>query len=264
MKISIVQFEPVFKDKKINFDRIFNYSKDIISDIIVFPELALSGYYFLSRDEVSDMAESITGDFIKDLQELSSSQNKIIVLGFPEKEKNNLYNSAAIILPDKKKTSIYRKTHLFYKERFCFDYGNTGFFVIDYPEWDIKIGPMICYDWRFPEAARSLALQGADLIVCPSNLVTNSWQNALATRALENNVYVAVANRTGKEIRGEEELVFNGDSTIYNYNGDILCRAGKINDEIIETEIYPRETRKKSFNQFNDIFSDRMPEMYKL
>jgi predicted amidohydrolase len=264
MKVAVVQFEPALHDKINNFNRIKDYIKEIHADIIVFPELALSGYFFLSRDEVSKIAEPFTGSLIMELQDLSSSLHKILVIGFPEVAQLNLYNSAAILIPDKEKSRVYRKTHLFYKERFCFDYGNSGFFVIDYPEWDIKIGTMICYDWRFPEAARTLALQGADLLVCPSNLVTNAWKNAFATRALENNVYIAVSNRIGKEKRGDEELVFNGESTIYNYYGGVMCRAGKEGTRIMIAEILPSKAREKSFNQFNDIFSDRMPEMYKL
>ena len=219
MKIAVIQFEPVFKDKVKNLEKILSYINTIDAQLLIFPELCLTGYYFLNRQEVSEIAEQSSGKIIQEIQSLSSSLNKGIVFGFPEKDGEKQYNSCVVLLPDKEKSMIYRKTHLFYKERFCFDRGDTGFFVIDYPDWDVKIGPMICYDWRFPEASRTLALKGADLIVCPSNLVTNVWQNALSTRALENNVYIAVANRIGSESRNNETLTFNGDSAIYDYKG---------------------------------------------
>ena len=156
---------------------------------------------------------------------------------------------------------LYRKTHLFYKERFVFEEGNTGFPVIEYN--GLKLGTMICYDWRFPEAARTLALKGADLIVCPSNLVTGVWQNVMSSRALENKVYIAVSNKIGIESGENDMLTFNGESAIYSYDGSYLAKASKDKEEVITAEIYPAETRDKSFNEINDIFNDRRPEFYK-
>ncbi|TAL67675.1 MAG: carbon-nitrogen hydrolase [Bacteroidetes bacterium] len=264
MKIAVIQFEPIFNQKDKNLSKIHSYINNIDAQLLIFPELCLTGYYFLNREEVNEVAETSNSDFIMELQSLSSRINKGIVLGFPEKDYKKQYNSCCVILPDENKSRIYRKTHLFYKERFCFDPGDSGFFVIDYPEWDVNIGPMICYDWRFPESARTLALKGADLIVCPSNLVTNVWQSALSTRALENNVYIAVSNRIGSETRNGETLLFNGDSTIYDYKGNVLVKAGPDDEKVIKVDIEPKKTRLKSFNEFNDIFKDRRPDMYKI
>ena len=75
---------------------------------------------------------------------------------------------------------------------------------------------------------------------------------------------MAVANRTGSETRNDETLSFNGDSVIYDYQGNILIKAGAIAEEIIIAEIEPAKTRKKNFNEFNNIFSDRRPDMYEL
>ena len=121
---------------------------------------------------------------------------------------------------------------------------------------------MICYDWRFPEAARTLALRGADVIVCPSNLVTTVSHISMPSRALENKVYLAVANRTGAETRDDEELYFNGASAIYSYNGQQMAVADAQSDDTLIVDIDPVATRKKSFNAINDIFADRRPEMY--
>jgi predicted amidohydrolase len=121
---------------------------------------------------------------------------------------------------------------------------------------------MICYDWRFPEAARTLALQGADLIACPANLVTTLSGKVFPARAIENKVYVAVANRIGEECLGEETLLFRGESAIYDYVGERMAQASFGNEEILYAEIDPQSTRKKSFNSVNDIFKDRRPDMY--
>ncbi|MCP4689859.1 MAG: hypothetical protein GY859_17535, partial [Desulfobacterales bacterium] len=175
---------------------------------------------------------------------------------------DRLFNSCFVIRPGDGETRVYRKTHLFYKERLCFDAGDTGFFVVEDVERDVRVGPMICYDWRFPESARVLALLGADLIVCPSNLVTDAWRIVMPTRAIENKVYVAVANRAGVEKRGEEALRFKGASAVYGYNGNALRSAGPEDDEVLTAEIFPGKTRDKSFNPLNDVLRDRRPGHY--
>ena len=144
-----------------------------------------------------------------------------------------------------------------------FEPGDSSFFVIEDKQRDIRIGMMICYDWRFPEATRSLALAGADLIICPSNLVTNIWHKVMPARAIENKIYLAVANRIGREKRGDEQLFFNGESAVYAFNGDMLCKAGVEDIRIITATIDPSKTRDKSFNEINDIFTDRRPDMYR-
>lgn len=262
MKLSVIQFCPEFEEKAKNISRINEFIKNINSDILVFPELATTGYFFLNKNETSKFAEEADGEFVNHISSLASKYNKIICSGFIEEAGDKIFNSAAVVFPDCKLNRVYRKTHLFYKERFCFDEGDSGYFVIDYKDMDIKIGTMICYDWRFPEASRTLGIKGADIILCPSNLVTDVWHLAMPARALENKVYLAVSNRTGTEIRGSEELLFKGLSAIYSYNGKPLATAGKEDEIVITAEIYPEKTRDKSFNEFNDIFKDRRPEMY--
>lgn len=268
MKLSILQFSPVLADKQTNFETISRLLEQTTADIIVLPELCTTGYFFLSQEEIAPLAEYPDGEFASLLREYSRKKNAIIVAGFAEKDHHTVYNSSILISPTSDKSIIYRKTHLFYRERFVFSEGDTGFFVTEIPEFDLRLGMMICYDWRFPEAARSLGLLGADIIACPSNLVTDVWHLAMPVRALENKVYVATANRTGSEVREiegvPEELVFKGRSAIYGYNGQSLCEASDTQEHIIESEIIPNLTREKSFNSINDIFADRRPNMYKL
>ena len=262
MLLSVVQFSPVFGNIEKNYDLICGYIENSKSDIIVFPELCLTGYDFISRQELDKHSLDFGGEVINSIAGLSQKHNRIIILGFPEKQSDELFNSAAILFPDKSFNRVYRKTHLFYREFLYFEPGDTGFFVIDYKDFDLKIGAMICYDWRFPEAARSLGLLGADLIACPSNLVTDVWQISMPSRALENKVYLALANRFGMESRNGDELLFKGNSAIYDYSGNILSAAAADNQIEITAEIYPKRTRNKSFNSYNDIFKDRKKEFY--
>ncbi len=262
INISIVQFCPKLFERKSNISRIEEIIEKDDSDLILFPELSTTGYFFLNREEVDENSDEFNGKTIMHFQEMAVIHNKIIVIGFAEKFRSELYNSAAILFPEEKYSSCYRKTHLFYRERFCFNEGNTGFFVIDYKPFDLKLGTMICYDWRFPEAARTLGFKGADLIVCPSNLVTKIWHLAMPARSIENKVYLAVSNRFGNEVRNNENLLFNGMSAIWDFNGSLLQAANKEGDEILKCSINPEYTRNKMFNEFNDIFKDRRTEFY--
>ncbi|MCX6156146.1 MAG: carbon-nitrogen hydrolase [Candidatus Kapabacteria bacterium] len=262
MKIATVQIAPIFGEKEHNLNTIINLINNTECDLIIFPELCTTGYSFADRNETEQYAESSKGDTISILSKMAMEQNKIIILGFAEKDDHQLFNSAAALFPDQNLNRIYRKSHLFYREKFCFDPGDTGFFVINNHDLDVNIGLMICYDWRFPEAARSLGLLGADLIVCPSNLVTDVWHISMPSRALENKVYLACVNRFGTENRNGESLLFKGKSAIYDYNGKILAEAAPDAEQILFADIDPIKTRDKSFNPFNDIFKDRRTDLY--
>jgi len=263
MKVSAVQFEPIILEKEKNLKKIVEYSTKTDSDLIVFPELCTSGYY-LSDEELKILSEPFNGETVNIIQSISTAQNKIIIFGFPEVDRNNYYNSAAILFPDNKFSKVYRKTHLFYKEKFLFTPGNSGFFNIHYPEFDLNLGTMICYDWRFPEAARTLALAGSDLIVMPSNLVTKIWHRSMPARALDNRIFLLVANRIGSETRDDEHLEFTGKSGIWDYNGGEITIASATEESVITTEINLKETRNKDINETNNIFKDRIIKFYNL
>ena len=262
LTLAVVQFTPRFGEKEKNLARMQDLVADITADIIVFPELCTTGYFFLSREEVARVAETGSGHSSKFFRDMARNKNAVVIAGFAEHHLKKFYNACLIAVPEVKKPYIYRKTHLFYKEKHCFDPGDTGFFLVKDKQRDVVIGPMICYDWRFPEAARALTLLGADLIVCPSNLITDAWRLVMPARAIENKVYLAVANRAGLEKRKNEELSFKGNSAIYDYSGRELKKAAKKKDGILLAEIYPAKTRDKSFNPINDVLSDRQPQHY--
>ena len=262
LTLAVVQFSPRFGEKEKNFSRMQALVAGITADVIVFPELCTTGYFFISRQEVAEVAETSSGQSSQFFRDMAQDKNAVVVAGFAERHQKKNYNACLIVLPEAKNSYVYRKTHLFYKEKNCFDPGNTGFFVVKDKQRDVAIGPMICYDWRFPESARVLTLLGADLIVCPSNLITDAWRLVMPARAIENNVYLAVANRAGLEKRRGEALRFKGNSAIYDYRGRQLKKAGKKKDEVLLAEIYPAKTRDKSFNPINDVLTDRQPQHY--
>jgi predicted amidohydrolase len=121
---------------------------------------------------------------------------------------------------------------------------------------------MICFDWFFPEAARSLALLGADVIAHPSNLVLPYCPDAMPTRCLENRLFAITANRVGSESRGKERLTYIGLSEVVDPKGKILYRASDKNEEGHVVEIDPTLARDKSLNRYNHLLKDRRDRFY--
>jgi predicted amidohydrolase len=261
MRVGFLQFAPVFGDIKRNLDQVVARLEGVETDLIVLPELFASGYQFVSQEEVHDLSEAVPdGPTTKRLCELAQSRCLTIVAGLPERSGNRYFNSA-IIVGSTGFIGCYRKTHLFFEETLYFTPGDTGFQV-----WDIgpaKLGVMVCFDWFYPEAARTLALKGAEVIAHPSNLVLPHCPDAMVTRCLENRVFNVTANRIGKESRGgKPPLTFIGQSEIVTPRGQILHRAGREHDELTIVEIEPGEARSKRLNQYNDLLVDRRSSFY--
>lgn len=262
IRLATVQFTPQLGEPEANLEAIGKLLEPLEADVIVLPELCTSGYFFVSRAQLEPFAEAPDGRACGFFHRLADEKRAIIVAGMAEASGGRFYNSVFVFRPGVPEPLIYRKSHLFYKERFVFEPGDTGFPVICDERLDLSIGIMLCYDWRFPEVSRSLALDGAELIVCPSNLVTDAWRKVMPARAIENKLYVAVANRCGTETRGEETLLFKGCSAVYDPWGETVALADAEGDRVMVAEIDPRPCRDKSFNEFNDIFADRRPELY--
>ena len=126
-----------------------------------------------------------------------------------------------------------------------------------------RLGMMICYDWIYPESARSLAMSGADIICHPSNLVLPYCPDAMITRSIENRIFTATANRTGKEARGgKTTLDFIGKSQITNPEGDRLVQFGTDEEGIKVTEIDVKLARNNRVTPVNHLWEDRRPELY--
>ena len=262
MKAGFFQFSPIFGNKKENFDNVRHAVRAASLDLLVLPEFFATGYQFVSKDEVAELAESVPdGETTRFLVTLSQEKGIYIVAGLPEKDSDTFYNSAVLTGPDGF-IGCYRKTHLFFEENLFFAPGDTGFQVWDTPIG--KIGIMICFDWFFPESARTLALNGAEVIAHPSNLVLPYCPQSMPVRCLENRVYAVTANRIGTEQRKEgEPLTFIGQSQITSPKAEILVRAGADEEILITADIDLSLSRDKRLNQFNDLFKDRKTAYYR-
>ena len=135
--------------------------------------------------------------------------------------------------------------------------GDTGFSVFEHR--GAAIGMMICFDWYFPESARTLALRGAQIIAHPSNLVLPHCQTAMVTRCLENRVFAITTNRYGTETLGEKRLTFTGASQLVNPKGERLLKAPVAGDRVLFAEIDPSLADDKRPTSRNHLLNDRRP-----
>lgn len=261
MKLSVVQTNPTFGQVRKNIDEAVELMSSVSADFFVLPELFNTGYNFTSKEELEQLAEPIEGLTFSVLASLAHQKQCYIVYGFAEADANTIFNSSALIGPNGL-IGVYRKIHLYYRENIFFKRGDLGFPVFD-TEFGI-IGMMICFDWFFPEAMRTLALKGAQLVAHPSNLVLPHCPDAMVTRCLENKVFSATANRIGTEDRCGHKFSFIGKSEIVTPKGEILTRLSSDNPEVSVVDINLADALNKRLNDFNDAFEDRDAGSYKL
>jgi predicted amidohydrolase len=230
--------------------------------LVVFPECALTGYGFGSKDEAWAHAEPLPGPSSEAVAADCRELGVWAAFGLLECDGDRLFNACALVGPAGL-VAAYRKVHIPFMgvDRFAAP-GDRPFAVHDLG--GLRVGINICYDGSFPESARVLALLGADLIL----LVTNWPAGARASchlpeaRALENHVYYLAVNRAGEE-RGYR---FVGQSRLIDHRGEVVAAAGE-GEEIIYGEVEPEQARRKRVvvvpGEFEvDRVGDRRPEMY--
>jgi predicted amidohydrolase len=261
-RLAALQTRPTFGEVEQNLAAIEAEVEGLRADLLVLPEFAATGYSFRDRAEARALAEPWPdGPSLSRLSALSAATGGVVVAGYPERYGERLYNAAAIFAAGRPLRS-YRKVHLFGFERECFDPGDRGFFVVEHE--GLRVGTMVCFDWIFPEAARTLALQGADVIAHPSNLVLPGWcQQAMKVRALENRVFAVTANRYGVEERSPRpRLLFTGESQVVGPEGRARAQAPAEGTALLVVEVDPKEARSKAIPSGNDLFRERRPEAY--
>jgi len=255
------QFEPEFGNVRSNIATVEESLSAVEADLIVLPELFNTGYQIVSREEAYDLSEEVpSGRTTKRLIDIASAKNMHIVAGIGERVGKKVFNSSVLVRPSGV-VSVYRKSHLFDEETLWFAPGDTGFTVHDIGK--ARVGLMVCFDWLFPESARTLALKGAQVICHPSNLVLGTCEEAMITRCLENRVFAITANRIGTEERGgKPALRFTGRSQVVDPKGNRLCTAGSDEVAVKIVEIDPTAADDKKVANHSNLFSQRRPEFY--
>jgi predicted amidohydrolase len=235
------------------------------AQLAVFPECALSGYVYDSAAEAEADAITRSGPLPSWFASHCARLGIHAVIGLLERDEstNTLYNSALIVGP-REAPAWYRKTHLpvLGIDRYV-GQGDT-LPVFDMPFG--RIGVLICYDVRFPEAARSLTLRGIDLLVVPTNWpegADSAPEFLTRARAWENRIYLAACNRVGVE-RGTR---FIGRSQVVSPDGTFLAQADGKSETIIYAEIDVRQARQKKIVFEPGVFEldpvgGRRPELY--
>jgi predicted amidohydrolase len=265
MLVAVAQIEPQLAEKERNLDACLARMEEAATAgarLLVLPECAIPGYMFESADEAMPFAEEIPGPATETLERECRRLGLHVVCGLLEHDGDALRNSAVLVGPDGL-IGTYRKTHLPFLGVDRFVMPGDALPVFETPLG--RIGIEICYDLRFPEVTRTLALKGADMVAHPTNFpMAAKIQTELITvaRAAENRVYLLTANRVGKERWGE----FCGWSQIVDPFGKRLAEAGEREETLLVAEVDVEKARDKDYVIPGEyelyLFGHRRPELY--
>ena len=267
-RVAACQIDPKLGEVEANLERIGRAVAEAASAgavLAVLPEAAVTGYAFGSLEEarpVARRAGAVAHDVLAGLAEV---HRMTVICGTLEAQGDEVFNSALVAIPDGRRYT-YRKMHLPYLgvDRFATPGPNPP---IVFESSGLRIGVLICYDLRFPEAARMCALDGADLIALPTNwpVGVDFHPGIFApSRAAENHCYLLACDRVGTE-RG---TTFIGRSVLIDYDGHQLAAASDTEEELLVGDIDPeaaRQThvRRRPGEHEWDTMADRRPGLYR-
>lgn len=260
MNVALLQMHVEAGEPERNFERLAVMMEDAIRaevkpDLLVFPEMWNSGYALDRIHEIADLNGARTKAFIASF--CQTHHVNVIAGSIAEKQGDAVRNTAYAFNRDGDVVGDYTKLHLFRlmeEEKFLASGQKRGSLVLD----GVNTGMMICYDIRFPELARKLALNGAELLVVPAewpNPRLHHWRTLLTSRAIENQMFVLACNRVG--ISGTTS--FFGHSMIIDPWGEVLAEGGE-QEQIVTASINLDEVSR--VRKMIPVFEDRRPEFY--
>ena len=263
-------------DKNVsNAEKLVRQAASEGAQIILIQELFESQYFCMDqKEELFELSKPFENHpTIKKFSELAKELKVVLPVSFFEKANRAHYNSVAIVDADGSVLGKYRKSHIpdgpGYQEKFYFNPGDTGFKV-----WNTKyakIGVGICWDQWFPEAARSMVLSGAELLLYPTAIggepeddgfdSSDMWQRAMIGHSASNQIPVIASNRIGTEKGIDIENYFYGRSFITNHVGDKIAEGSRDKEEVLIGKINLSEA--ETLRNVWGVFRDRRPELYK-
>jgi predicted amidohydrolase len=265
MQVAVAQIDPQLGELERNLATCVARMEEAAAagaELIVLPECAIPGYMFAGTDEALPYAEEIPGPSTEALEHEAARLGLYVVCGLLERDGDSLRNAAVLVGPDGL-IGTYRKTHLPFLGVDRFVVPGDALPVFDTPLG--RIGIEICYDLRFPEVTRTLALRGADIVAHPTNFpMAAKIQTELITvaRAAENRIYLLTANRVGKERWGE----FCGRSQIVDPYGVRLAETDEHTQTLLVGEVDVEKARDKDYVIPGEyelyLFGHRRPELY--
>lgn len=284
IKVAAVQMSvPETAEKSIEkAEKLVREAAEKGAQVILLPELFENPYFCQERKyESYALASSVSENkAINHFKKVAKELGVVLPISFYERDVNALYNSLAMIDADGSLLGVYRKTHIpddhFYQEKFYFTPGDTGFMVFDTKFG--KVGAGICWDQWFPEAARCMALMGAEILLYPTAIGSEPllecdsmphWRRCMQGHSAANVMPVIAANRTGEEIvtpckenqNQSSSLTFYGSSFITDCIGEIIESADRTSDCVLVHEFDLDEIDEMRLSW--GVFRDRRPEMYK-
>lgn len=285
IKIAALQFSCCSQVQE-NIDKAETMVREAASNganLILLPELFERPYFCQEkRYDYYDYALPLTENpAIRRFQSVAGELGVVIPVSFYERDVQRLFNSIAMIDADGSILGVYRKTHIpddhFYQEKFYFTPGDTGFKVFETRFGAVGVG--ICWDQWFPETARCMAVQGAEILLYPTAIgsepilnvdSSGHWRRVMLGHAAANLVPVAAANRIGTEtvMPCEENggqsssLTFYGSSFIADATGELVASAGRDTEEILYASFDLDSLREERFSW--GLFRDRRPETYRI
>tara|TARA_B100000131_G_scaffold197079_1_gene189399 strand:+ start:24 stop:893 length:870 start_codon:yes stop_codon:yes gene_type:complete len=263
-------------DKNVsNAEKLVRQAASEGAQIILIQELFESQYFCMDqKEELFELSKPFENHpTIKKFSELAKELKVVLPVSFFEKANRAHYNSVAIVDADGSVLGKYRKSHIpdgpGYQEKFYFNPGDTGFKV-----WNTKyakIGVGICWDQWFPEAARSMVLSGAELLLYPTAIggepeddgfdSSDMWQRAMIGHSASNQIPVIASNRIGTEKGIDIENYFYGRSFVTNHVGDKIAEGSRDKEEVLIGKINLSEA--ETLRNVWGVFRDRRPELYK-
>src|SRR6478672_301507 len=265
MQVAVAQIDPQLGEKAQNLATCVARMDEAAAagaQLLVLPECAIPGYMFDSGEEAMPFAEEIPGPTTEALERECARLGLHVVCGLLERDGDMLRNAAVLVGPEGL-VGTYRKTHLPFLGVDRFVVAGDELPVFETPLG--RIGIEICYDLRFPEVTRTLALKGADMVAHPTNFpMAAKIQTELITvaRAAENRIYLLTANRVGKERSGE----FCGWSQIVDPFGKRLAEADEREETLLVADVDVEKARDKDYVIPGEyelyLFGHRRPELY--
>lgn len=263
MKIALIQFEGELGNVPANRDKAVKMIAEAAAngaDMVVLPELFSTGYHLNTiGPDIIELTESVDGPTVAALQAAAREGNCYVVAGLSlyHDLPGVPYNSAVFINRDGSLQGTMDKVHLWALERFYFRAG------CEFPVFETefgKVGIMICYDMGFPEAARMMALNGAELILCPSAWCVEDkdiWEINVPARALENTVFLAAVNRFGHE---GGDLYMHGGSMVCGPRGQKIAQLEEEREGILYVDLDMSLVAKNRV--MSPYLRDRRPDTY--
>jgi len=247
LRVATIQTAPAWSNIEANMVSLDRWSREAAgrgADLVVFPEAFLQGLVYHDQDSAAREAIALTAPELDEIERLAAELNLGIVVGFLERNGASGYsNSALTALPDGTRR-VYRKTHLteLGADRWAVPGDKLGE-VFEYR--GARCAVLICYDVRFPEVSRVLALRGADLLLLPTNSPVGyegTYDHAARTRAWENRVWFLVANRVGVE----GDATFIGRSLSVDPLGNTVHQLAGGEHAMLITDVDPARARSKA------------------